>query len=59
MNGTARIEDYPELGRALKQCAKLRAAFIDYFTDGVFIGLECKYENISFVSKYLFLLLFV
>jgi len=38
VNGSARITDYPELSRALKSCAALRAQFLPYFTDGTFIG---------------------
>ena len=38
INGSAHITDYPELSRALQQCAKLRAQFLEYFTDGTFIG---------------------
>ncbi len=38
VNGSDRIENHPELSRALKQCAKLRAQFLDYFTEGTFVG---------------------
>lgn len=38
INGSAYISDYPELSKALKQCAKLRKQFLEYFTDGTIIG---------------------
>ena len=39
-DGTDLIAHHPELSRALKQCARLRAQFLSYFTDGTLIG-EC------------------
>jgi len=39
-NATALLSDYPELGVVLKQCAKVRAQFLNYFTKGRLIG-EC------------------
>ncbi len=39
-NGTDWIANHPELSQALKQCARLRAAFLPYFTEGTLIG-EC------------------
>jgi hypothetical protein len=39
-NGTALINDYPDVGHALKQCASLRNQFLNYFTNGTLIG-EC------------------
>jgi hypothetical protein len=39
-NGSAMIEDYPEVSRALKQCARLRKQFLLYFLEGKLIG-EC------------------
>jgi hypothetical protein len=38
VNGSERIADVPELSRALKQCARMKARFVDYFTDGTFVG---------------------
>ncbi|HPK01971.1 MAG TPA: hypothetical protein PLS90_05900 [Candidatus Sumerlaeota bacterium] len=38
INGSGRIADYPELSRALKQCAGLRRQFLPYFVDGTLIG---------------------
>jgi hypothetical protein len=38
INGSARLTDYPELSRALQECARLRQQFLTYFTDGTFIG---------------------
>jgi hypothetical protein len=38
INGSDWIRRYPDLSRALKQCAALRAKFSRYFTDGAFIG---------------------
>lgn len=40
VNGSDYINNYPELSKALKQCAKLRKQFLQYFTDGTLIG-EC------------------
>jgi len=37
-NGSGLIASYPALGRALKQCARLRQQFLGYFTDGTPIG---------------------
>jgi hypothetical protein len=37
-NGSDRIASHPELSRALKQCAKLRAQFLPYFVDGTLVG---------------------
>lgn len=39
-NATGLLSNYPELGVVLKQCAKVRAQFLDYFTKGQLIG-EC------------------
>ena len=39
-NATDWINSYPELSRALKQCAARRKQFLPYFTEGKFIG-EC------------------
>lgn len=38
VNGSDYIANYPELSKALKQCAKLRKQFLPYFTDGALIG---------------------
>lgn len=40
VTGSAKISDFPEFSKALKQCAKLRKQFLRYFTDGTLIG-EC------------------
>ncbi len=37
-NGSGLIVSYPALGRALKQCARLREQFLRYFTEGTLIG---------------------
>src|SRR5262249_28272222 len=39
-NGSGKITDFPEMSKALKQCAKLRRHFLSYFLDGKLIG-EC------------------
>lgn len=38
VNGSDWIRNYPELAKALGQCAKLRKQFLPYFTDGILIG---------------------
>ena len=38
VNGSDLIANHADLSRALKQCAKLRAQFLTYFTEGTFIG---------------------
>lgn len=38
INGSAWIRDFPELSKALRQCAGLRKQFMPYFTDGQLIG---------------------
>jgi hypothetical protein len=38
INGSGMISEYPALGKALKQCAKLRKQFLPYFLDGTLIG---------------------
>lgn len=38
INGSARIQDHPELSQALKTCARLHAKFRKYFEDGLVIG---------------------
>ena len=40
VNGSDYIANYPDLSKALKQCAALRKQFLPYFTDGTLIG-EC------------------
>lgn len=40
INGSALIEEKPELSAALQQCARLRRQFLPYFTEGTIIG-EC------------------
>lgn len=37
-NGSDRISNYPELSKALRQCAGLRKQFLRYFVDGTLIG---------------------
>jgi hypothetical protein len=37
-NATDWINNYPEMSRALKQCAARRRQFLPYFTQGTFIG---------------------
>jgi hypothetical protein len=37
-NATDWISNYPEMSRALKQCAARRQQFLSYFTQGTFIG---------------------
>jgi len=43
-NATATIEEYPDISRALKQCAKLRVQFLPYFVEGTLIGDGCLAE---------------
>ena len=38
VNGSDWITNYPPLSAALKQCAALRSQFLEYFTEGRFIG---------------------
>jgi hypothetical protein len=38
INGSDWIRNNAGLSQALKQCARLRAQFVDYFADGTFIG---------------------
>ncbi|MHB1001324.1 MAG: hypothetical protein ACYC27_18945 [Armatimonadota bacterium] len=38
VNGSDWIKNWPELSKALKQCANLRKQFLPYFTEGVLIG---------------------
>lgn len=40
VNGSDYIANYPEMSKALKQCAALRKRFLKHFTDGTLIG-EC------------------
>jgi len=37
-NGSDWIANHPELGRALRQCARLRAQFLPYFVEGTLLG---------------------
>ncbi|HET6455952.1 MAG TPA: hypothetical protein VFI02_16225, partial [Armatimonadota bacterium] len=37
-NASDRISSYPDLSKALKQCAGLRKKFLPYFLDGTLIG---------------------
>jgi hypothetical protein len=56
INGSDLIANHPALSRALKQCAKLRAQFLPYFTGGTLIG-ECilaeKCRTSPHVSAYI------
>jgi hypothetical protein len=38
INGSDYISNHPELSRALKQCARLRKQFLNYFVNGTFIA---------------------
>ncbi len=38
INGSDYISNHPELSKTLKQCARLRKQFLDYFVNGTFIG---------------------
>ncbi|MCK9411036.1 MAG: hypothetical protein M0Q53_01965 [Prolixibacteraceae bacterium] len=38
INGSDYIANYPELSKALKQCAKLKKQFLPYFTEGDLVG---------------------
>src|SRR4029078_11936067 len=38
VNGSDDISNHPALSRALKQCARLRKQFLNYFVNGTFIG---------------------
>jgi hypothetical protein len=43
INGSDWIANRPEMSRALKQCAKLKRRFMNYFTDGRLIG-DCIFQ---------------
>ncbi|MEJ0103859.1 MAG: hypothetical protein WDO19_15435 [Bacteroidota bacterium] len=54
VNGSDYISNHPELSKTLKQCARLRKQFLDYFVNGTFIG-DCilsKDCNGAHVSAY-------
>lgn len=38
VNGSDNLSNHPELSKALKQCARLRKQFLNYFVNGTFIG---------------------
>jgi len=38
INGSDYISNYPDLSKALKQCAKLKKQFLPYFTEGNLVG---------------------
>ena len=38
VNGSDYISNHPELSKALKQCARLRKQFLNYFVNGTFIA---------------------
>ncbi|MFA5816175.1 MAG: hypothetical protein WC865_11195, partial [Bacteroidales bacterium] len=38
INGSDYISNYPDLSKALKQCAKLKKQFLPYFTEGDLVG---------------------
>jgi hypothetical protein len=44
INGSDYISNHPELSKALKQCARLRKQFLNYFVDGTFIA-DCLLSN--------------
>jgi hypothetical protein len=43
INGSDWIANWPEMSKALKQCAKLKREFMNYFTDGKLIG-DCIFS---------------
>ena len=54
INGSDYISNHPELSRALKQCARLRKQFLNYFVNGTFIA-DCilsKNSPAAHVSAY-------
>ena len=38
INGSDYISNHPELSKALKQCARLRRQFLNYFVNGTFVA---------------------
>ncbi len=44
VNGSDYISNHQELSKALKQCARLRKQFLNYFVNGTFIG-DCLLSN--------------
>lgn len=66
VNGSAYIYEYPEFSRTLKQAAKYRKYFLDYFTGGIILGdcvlkrsvPEVKVTAYEYDGKYLIFALF-
>ena len=54
INGSDYISNHPELSEALKQCARLRKQFLDYFVSGTFVAdcLLSKKSADAHVSTY-------
>lgn len=46
INGSAYVSDNPALSEALKQCARLRKQFLNYFVNGTFIA-DCVLSRLS------------
>lgn len=42
-NGSALISEYPEFSKAVKTCAALREAYLDYFIDGIMVS-DCPVD---------------
>jgi len=42
-NGSALISEYPEFSKAVKTCAALRGAYLDYFIDGIMVS-DCPVD---------------
>ena len=55
INGSGYISNYPEVSKALKQCARLRKQFLNYFVNGTFIAdcLLSKKSPDAKVSAYI------
>lgn len=52
VNGSDYISNHPELSTALKQCARLRKQFLNYFVNGTFIAdcllsKDCPHAHVS------------
>jgi len=54
INGSDYISNHPELSETLKQCARLRKQFLDYFVSGTFVAdcLLSKRSADAHVSTY-------
>ena len=66
VNGSAYIREYPEFSKALKQAAKYRKDYLDFFTEGTMLG-DCvlkrgvpgaKLTAYEYGGKYLIFVLF-